>query len=117
MAAPVYGKEFTWKERYGLGGGKSQEIKHIPGCGGILVMGMEENMKKPGLLALLALSGCLMGYTGCGRKGPAERAGEKIDETGRKIEDKIDPKGPMEKAGENMDDAAKDAKRKLEKHD
>ena len=47
--------------------------------------------------------------TGCRRDG-AERAGEKLDRLGDKIEDAVDPKGPAEKAGEKIDRAIDDAK-------
>lgn len=42
---------------------------------------------------------------GCDPEGPAERAGEKIDEAADNIDDKIDPKGPVEKAGRALDRA------------
>ena len=47
---------------------------------------------------------------GCREKGPAERAGDKVDRTIDKIEDKLDPKGPAEKAGEKIDRAVDDIK-------
>ena len=44
--------------------------------------------------------------TGCSEnKGPAEKAGEKIDETVDKVKDAVDPKGPAEKTGEKIDKA------------
>jgi hypothetical protein len=44
--------------------------------------------------------------TGCTeKKGPAEKAGEKIDETVDKLKDAVDPKGPAEKTGEKIDKA------------
>ena len=43
--------------------------------------------------------------TACERKGPAERAGEKVDNAIEKAKDKLDPKGPAEKAGEKIDKA------------
>jgi hypothetical protein len=45
----------------------------------------------------------------CRKKGPAEKAGEKVDETVEKIGDAIDPKGPAEKAGRAVDKAVEDA--------
>ena len=57
----------------------------------------------------IAASGASL-LVGCEEKGPAERAGEKVDRTLDKIEDKLDPKGPAEKAGEKIDRAVEDAK-------
>jgi hypothetical protein len=57
----------------------------------------------------LALGGATL-VTGCREKGPGEKAGEKVDRTLDKIEDKLDPKGPAEKAGEKIDRAIDDAK-------
>ena len=42
----------------------------------------------------LALTGLLLGLSGCRRPGPAERAGKKIDQT-------------VQKAGQQVDTAAK----------
>jgi uncharacterized protein YgiB involved in biofilm formation len=42
------------------------------------------------------------------KKGPAEKAGEKVDETVDKMKDAVDPKGPAEKAGEKIDKALDD---------
>ena len=41
----------------------------------------------------------------CEKKGPAEEAGESIDEAIEDVKDTVDPKGPLEKAGEKVDDA------------
>ena len=43
--------------------------------------------------------------TGCPEKGPAEKAGEKVDETVDKVKEAVDPSGPAEKAGEKIDEA------------
>ncbi len=59
------------------------------------------------VVAVLALGGTAM--TACERqKGPAEKAGEKIDKAADKVSDKINPKGPVEKAGRAIDRAAGD---------
>lgn len=53
------------------------------------------------LLIASAASGCAE------RKGPMERAGERIDEIGDNIRDGDAPlkhKGPLERAGESIDD-------------
>jgi len=41
----------------------------------------------------------------CKKKGPAENAGEKMDETIEKVKDAVDPEGPAEKTGEKIDKA------------
>lgn len=43
---------------------------------------------------------------GCEPQGPAERAGERIDEGIKDVKDAVDPRGPAEKAGAAVDDAA-----------
>ncbi|MDO3378990.1 hypothetical protein [Geoalkalibacter halelectricus] len=52
----------------------------------------------------------------CQEKGPAQEAGEAIDEavedTKEAIEDAVNPKGPAEKAGEKIDDAVEETKEK-----
>jgi hypothetical protein len=57
----------------------------------------------------LLMSLCLLPLVGsvvsCREKGPAEKAGEKIDSAADKIKDAVDPKGPGEKVGEKIDDA------------
>ena len=50
----------------------------------------------------VVLSLTIVGLTAC-EKGPAERAGEKIDNTAKKVGDKL------EDAGDKIKDAAKDA--------
>ncbi len=51
------------------------------------------------LLPLLCFSATLF-ITGCEQQGPAERAGEKVDESVEKAGDKV------EQAGENIKDSA-----------
>ena len=53
------------------------------------------------VLAVLAL-------VGCERQGPAERAGERIDDAAKNVSEGENPlrkRGPMEKAGEAIDEA------------
>jgi len=62
-----------------------------------------------GLAIVLATGGATL-LGGCREKGPAEKAGEKVDNAMEKVEDKLDPKGPVEKAGRKIDKAVDDAK-------
>jgi hypothetical protein len=53
---------------------------------------------------VLALS-ALVPFVGC-EKGPAERAGEGVDNAARKVRDTVNPpSGPAESAGRRIDDA------------
>lgn len=47
-------------------------------------------------------------FGACRKKGPMEKAGEKVDETVEKVGDAINPKGPAEKAGRAIDKAVDD---------
>ncbi|MBF5095288.1 hypothetical protein F1643_13265 [Azospirillum sp. INR13] len=47
----------------------------------------------------------LVAVAACHNEGPAERAGESIDNAGQNIKDAIDPPGPAEKAGRAVDRA------------
>ena len=55
-----------------------------------------------GIAAAIVLSVAVAGLAAC-EKGPAERAGEKIDNAAKKVGDKV------EDAGDKIKDAAKDA--------
>jgi hyperosmotically inducible protein len=55
-----------------------------------------------GIAAAIVLSFAVAGLAAC-EKGPAERAGEKIDNAAKKVGDKV------EDAGDKIKDAAKDA--------
>jgi hypothetical protein len=58
------------------------------------------------LTAVLAAGIFTFTAIGCTeKKGPAEKVGEKIDETVDKVKDAVDPKGPAEKTGEKIDKA------------
>jgi hyperosmotically inducible protein len=56
------------------------------------------------IAAAIILSFAVAGLAAC-EKGPAEKAGEKIDKTAKKVGEKI------EEAGEKIKDTAKDAKK------
>ena len=47
----------------------------------------------------------VIAFVSCKKKGPAEKAGEKLDEAIEDVQDAVNPKGPVEKAGEKIDDA------------
>jgi hypothetical protein len=57
-----------------------------------------------GVLGIVTVTG----FTACERKGPTERAGEKVDNAIDKAKDKLDPAGPAEKAGRKIDKAVND---------
>jgi formylmethanofuran:tetrahydromethanopterin formyltransferase len=51
------------------------------------------------------LAGALFFMTGC-QEGPAERAGERVDNAAREVRDTVNPpQGPVEAAGRKIDDA------------
>ena len=54
------------------------------------------------LTAVIALS-----FAGCEKKGPAEKAGEKLDNAGKNIKDAVTPDGPAEKLGEKVDNVGR----------
>jgi hypothetical protein len=58
-----------------------------------------------GIAVAIALSFAVAGLTACEKKGPAQKAGESIDNAAKKVGDK------MEEAGDKIKDAAKDAKK------
>ena len=66
--------------------------------------------KRSRIAALPALVLPALLLAGCPHKGPAERAGEKIDRAKDKVSDAVDPKGPVEKAGRKIDRAVDDSK-------
>lgn len=55
-----------------------------------------------GIALALPLMG---GLAACDDQGPAEEAGEALDEAGEDISNAFDNSGPMEEAGEDIDDA------------
>lgn len=57
-------------------------------------------------LILMAVALPVMGaLAACDDKGPAEKAGEKIDNAAQSMKDAIDPPGPAEDAGRKIDKA------------
>lgn len=65
-------------------------------------------MKTLAYLSALFL-GFGLAFTGCGKKGPAEKAGESLDHAGDKVHDALTPDGPAEKAGKKLDHAVDEA--------
>lgn len=60
--------------------------------------------------ALLPLCACLaLALTACPEKqGPAERAGEALDDAAESVGDAVSPDGPAEDAGEKLDESLGD---------
>ncbi|WP_152051469.1 hypothetical protein [Tautonia marina] len=42
---------------------------------------------------------------GCDQQGPAEQAGESLDNAAQDVQETLDPQGPAEETGEAVDDA------------
>lgn len=70
------------------------------------------------LFILIATFGLTVMFSGCEREGPAEKAGEQMDqaveETEDAMEDAMDHQGPMEKVGENIDETMEETREKVE---
>lgn len=89
------------------------------GAGPGTLAGIPEKPKRPhpwhasyGVLALLT---SLLILNGCDRKGPAEKAGEQVDQAiqGMKGDTPLQP-GPAEKAGRSIDQAREKAGQKIQ---
>jgi hypothetical protein len=63
----------------------------------------------------LAIAGLALGTAACPEKGPAQKAGEKIDETVDKLTHPNE--GALEKAGRKVDEAVDDAKEAVQGDD
>lgn len=61
-------------------------------------------------ILLASLPAIVLGLGACEDKGPAESAGQKIDQSVEKAKEAIDPQGPAERAGEKIDEAVEKAK-------
>ncbi len=60
---------------------------------------------KSGVAIAIALSFAVAGLTACEKKGPAQQAGEKIDNAVKTVGEKL------EEAGEKVEEVTKDAKK------
>ncbi len=77
----------------------------------LLAAGMTNMRLLSAALALgMAIGGAAI-TSGCREKGPAEKAGEKVDHAIDKVDDAVNPKGPAEKAGRAVDRAVDDVKK------
>ena len=56
-------------------------------------------------LSAAALLGFVAFASGCEDKGPAEKAGAKVDQGIQDVKDAVNPPGPAEKAGRAVDKA------------
>lgn len=61
-------------------------------------------------ILLASLPAIVLGLGACEDKGPAESAGQEIDQAVEKAKDAVDPQGPAERAGEKTDDSVEKAK-------
>lgn len=72
-------------------------------------------MSKKPFIILSVLAGLTL--AGCGEKGPAEQAGEKVDQAVEQAKDAIEDagqQGPAEKAGEAIDKKFEELKEKAD---
>lgn len=67
---------------------------------------------KNAIISLLAVSALSFGLAACEKKGPAEQAGEKIDNATEAVGEKID--NAAETAGEKTDNATETAGEKVD---
>jgi len=77
-------------------------------------------MNRKIIISTLLMSTALFimaGMVGCDTQGPAEKAGEKIDQSVEEVKDaaeeagdKLTGQGPAEELGENMDDSVEEVK-------
>ncbi len=61
------------------------------------------------LLSIIACAAMLAGLAACHQEGPAEKAGQSLDNAGQKVQDTLNPpKGPAQSAGRSIDRALGD---------
>lgn len=61
-------------------------------------------MQTKARITLLMSALVLVFVASCSEKGPAEKAGERIDSAVEDVKDAVDPAGPAEKAGRQIDE-------------
>ena len=61
-------------------------------------------------ILLASLPAIVLGVGACEDKGPAESAGQEINQAVEKAEGAVDPQGPAESAGEKIDETVEKAK-------
>jgi hyperosmotically inducible protein len=64
------------------------------------------------IAAIMMIAGTPLALTACDKEGPAERAGEKIDDAAEKAADKIE--NATDKAAEKMEEAKDKAAEKID---
>lgn len=57
--------------------------------------------------SMITMFGVLVALSGCESKGPAEKAGEQVDQGIQNVKDAVNPPGNAEKAGRAVDKALK----------
>lgn len=60
-------------------------------------------IKKCLAMLLTTIFVCML--TGCEKRGPVQRMGEKVDNAKESVQDTVSPKGPVEKTGREVDKA------------
>lgn len=66
------------------------------------------------LMGVASFSLAILLLSGCEREGPAERAGEQMDEAAEGTRRVVPGEGPVERAGKEVDDAVEAAGDKIE---
>jgi hypothetical protein len=61
-------------------------------------------------ILLASLPALVLGLGACEDKGPAESAGQNIDQAVENAKEAVDPQGPAERAGEKIDETVEKAK-------
>jgi hypothetical protein len=61
-------------------------------------------------ILLASLPAIVLGLGACEDKGPAESAGQNIDQAVERAKEAVDPQGPAERVGEKVDEAVENAK-------
>ena len=61
-------------------------------------------------ILLVSVPAIALGLGACEDKGPAESAGQEIDQAVEKAKEAVDPQGPAERAGESIDETVEKAK-------